>query len=219
MAMETERPIVLLMRFVVAHEMMHGVTERTSNLTYQNESGAANEFFSDINGTAVEYFIGTITGFGGVQYPADLWIGEDLFYSNNPSSPTTGIRNMEDPHLEGDPCHYTEKVNTTSDNGGVHTNSGIMNKVWYLLAFGGTNHKDVQLNPSTFTTVTGIGYLNAAKVAFDADTKYCTANNNYQQIANAWVSAAKNRFGAGSVQSQQTYNAWKACGRTPTVTP
>jgi thermolysin len=204
---------------VVGHEMMHGVTERTSNLTYQNESGAANESFSDINGTVVEYFVGTITGFGGVQYPPDLWIGEDLYISNNPSNPTIGIRNMQDPHLEGDPCHYSEKVNTTSDNGGVHTNSGIQNKVFYLLAIGGTNHKDVQLNPSSFTTVTGIGITDAGKTAFDADTKYVTANNTYQQIANAWVTAAKNRFGAGSVQSRQAFNAWKACGRTPTVTP
>ncbi|MCG3163734.1 MAG: Bacillolysin [Acidobacteria bacterium] len=199
---------------VVGHEMMHGVTERTSKLVYRNESGAANESFSDIDGTVVEYVVGTITGYGGVQYPWDWWIGEDLYYSNNPSSPTRGIRNMADPHLEGDPDHYSEKVNTSSDNGGVHTNSGIMNKVFYLLANGGTNHAD-----TTGTVVTGIGILDAGKISFDADTKYCTQNNTYAQIANAWVNAAKNRFGAGSAKSQQTFNAWKACGRTPTVTP
>ncbi len=199
---------------VVGHEMMHGVTERTSNLTYSNESGAANESFSDINGTIVEYYVNTITGYGGVQYPADLWIGEDLYYTNNPSSPTRGIRNMADPHLEGDPCHYSERYTGTSDNGGVHTNSGIMNKVWYLLSFGGTNHAD-----TTGTVVTGIGHFEAAKVAFDADTKYCTSSSNYQAVANAWVTAARNRYGNGSVQAQQAFNAWKACGRTPTVTP
>ncbi len=204
---------------VVGHEMMHGVTERTSNLTYSNESGAANESFSDINGVLIEFFLGTVNGFGGVSYPADWWMGEDLYFSNNPSNPTRGIRNMADPHIEGDPCHYSEKITTTSDNGGVHTNSGIMNKVFYLLAVGGTNHKDVQLNPSSFTTVTGIGSSDAGKVSFDADTKYCTSSSNYQAVANAWVSAAKNRFGAGSVQAQQAFNAWKACGRTPTVTP
>lgn len=199
---------------VVGHEMMHGVTERTSNLTYQNESGAANESFSDINGTVVEYYVGTVTGFGGVPYPADLWIGEDLFYSNTPSSPTRGIRNMQDPHLEGDPCHYSERYTGTADNGGVHTNSGIMNKVFYLLSYGGTNHAD-----TTGTSVSGIGLFEAGKISFDADTKYCTSSSNYQAVANAWVNAAKNRYGAGSVQAQRTFNAWKACGRTPTVTP
>lgn len=199
---------------VVGHEMMHGVTERTSKLVYKNESGAANESFSDINGTVVEYFVGTITGFGGTQYPADLWIGEDLYYSNNPSNPSRGIRNLADPHLEGDPDHYSERYTGTADNGGVHTNSGIMNKVWYLLAFGGTNHAD-----TTGTVVTGVGLYEAGKVAFDADTKYCTSSSNYLAVANAWVNAARNRYGAGSTQARQAYNAWKACGRTPTVTP
>ena len=41
---------------VVAHELSHGVTEFTSNLIYENESGALNESFSDIMGTGAEYY-------------------------------------------------------------------------------------------------------------------------------------------------------------------
>lgn len=199
---------------VVGHEMMHGITERTSDLIYQNESGAANESFSDIFGTVVEFYTGTRTGFGGVSYPADYWIGEDLYYSNDPANPTKGIRNMQDPHIEGDPCHYSERYTGTSDNGGVHINSGIMNKVWYLLTNGGTNHKD-----TTGTTVTGIGMTASAAIAYDADTKYCTADDTYADVANAWMNAARGRYGAGSTQAVQTYNAWKACGVTPTQLP
>jgi Zn-dependent metalloprotease len=207
---------------VVGHEMMHGITERTSDLTYSNESGAANESFSDIFGLVVEFHTGTRTGFGGVSYPADFWIGEDLYYSNDPANPTRGIRNMEDPHKEGDPCHYTERYTGTSDNGGVHINSGIMNKVFMLLAFAvtnGRNHKDVELNGANATTVNAIGLADAAKIAYDADTKYCTASDTYARVANAWMNAAKARYGAGTVQAQQTFNAWKASGVTPTVTP
>ena len=51
--------------------MTHGVTERTSNLQYQNESGAANESFSDIFGVVIEFKVGSLTGAGGVAYPAD----------------------------------------------------------------------------------------------------------------------------------------------------
>ncbi len=40
-----------------------------------------------------------------------------------------------------------------------------------------------------------------------------------RKVANAWVNAAKNRFGAGLTQAQQTYNAWKSGGITPTVAP
>ena len=38
---------------VVAHELTHGVTDYSSQLIYANESGALNEAFSDIMGTAV----------------------------------------------------------------------------------------------------------------------------------------------------------------------
>ncbi len=201
---------------VVGHEMTHGVTERTSNLEYRNESGAANESFSDIFGRVIENFVGNRTGFGGVAYPGDdWWIGEDLYLSNDPSNPARGIRNMQDPHLEGDPDHYSEKNPTTQDNGGVHTNSGIMNKVFYLLVAGGTNHAD-----TTGTTVTGIGMTAAAEAAYYADTAFCVpADKTYAVIANRWVQAARARFGNGSANAQQTFNAWKACGVTPTVAP
>lgn len=199
---------------VVGHEMMHGITERTSNLVYQNESGAANESFSDIFGVVSEFYVGTVVGFGGQVYPADWWIGEDLYMASNPASPTRGIRNMADPHLEGDPCHYSERYTGTNDNGGVHINSGIMNKMFYLLVNGGANHKD-----TTGTTVTAIGMSDAAAISYDADTKFCTSSSNFAAVANAFVNAAKARFGTGSVQAQQTYNAWKTCGVTPTVAP
>lgn len=199
---------------VVGHEMTHGVTERTSNLQYSNDTGAANESFSDIFGTTIEYYVGTLSGFGGQLYPADMWLGEDLYFASNPASPTRGIRHMADPHIEGDPCHYSERYTGTSDNGGVHTNSGIQNKMWSLLVNGGTNHKD-----TTGTTVTGIGMTAASAIAYDADTKFCVSTGNWTMVVNAWVNAAKGRYGAGSVQAQQTYNAWKACGITPTVLP
>ncbi|MBA4122725.1 MAG: peptidase M4 family protein [Acidobacteria bacterium] len=200
---------------VVGHEMTHGVTERTSNLQYSNESGAANESFSDIFGVTIEFKTGTLTGSGGVSYPSDWWIGEDLYYSNNPSSPTKGIRNMANTHSEGDPDHYSERYTGTSDNGGVHTNSGIQNFAFYMLA----QNAGIVTTHHLGGTATGIGLDAAAAIAYDADTKYCTATDTYAKVAGAWVSAAKNRYGAGSVQATQTSNAWKACGVTPTVTP
>ena len=200
---------------VVGHEMTHGITERTSNLEYRNESGAANESFSDIFGVVIEFKTGTLTGAGGVSYPSDWWIGEDLYYSNNPSSPARGIRNMADTHKEGDPDHYSERYTGTADNGGVHTNSGIQNFVFYMLA----QPSGVVTTHHLGGTASGIGLDAAATIAWDADTKYCTATDTYAKVANAWMNAAKARYGAGSAQAQQTYNAWRACGVTPTVNP
>jgi vibriolysin len=57
---------------VVAHELTHGVTERSSGLIYQNESGALNEALSDIFGAMVDRQEGA-TG-------ADIWLlGEDIY--------------------------------------------------------------------------------------------------------------------------------------------
>ncbi|NFC41811.1 peptidase M4, partial [Clostridium botulinum] len=39
---------------IVGHELSHGVTNKASNLKYEKESGALNESFSDIMGTAIE---------------------------------------------------------------------------------------------------------------------------------------------------------------------
>ncbi|MFN6964056.1 MAG: M4 family metallopeptidase [Pyrinomonadaceae bacterium] len=200
---------------VVGHEMTHGITERTSNLQYSNESGAANESFSDIFGVTIEWKAGTLTGAGGTSYPADWWIGEDLYYSNNPSNPTRGIRNMANTHQEGDPDHYSERYTGTGDNGGVHTNSGIQNFLFYMLAQADGTFTPHHLGGGG----TGIGLDAAAAVAYDADTKYCRSTDTYAKVAGAWVSAAKARFGAGSVQANRVYSAWQTVGVTPSVTP
>ena len=166
---------------VVGHELSHGVTEATSNLIYQNESGALNESFSDIMGTAIEFS----TGFGN-------WtIGEDI------TPGTNGLRNMANPGEDGDPSHYLDRYTGTSDNGGVHTNSGIINHWFYLLAHGGQNAKPSR---ATGTNVQGIG-LDAAEdivflgfTALPASATFCSARaatlavpgDYHTNVASAW---------------------------------
>ena len=59
---------------VAGHEMTHGVTEKTANLTYAKESGALNEGMSDIFGSMVERYAR-----GGVV-DSDTWkIGEQIY--------------------------------------------------------------------------------------------------------------------------------------------
>jgi len=77
---------------VVAHELTHGVTERTSGLIYSNESGALNEAWSDIFGAMVDRQEGA-TG-------ADIWLlGEDIY---TPNIAGDALRNMADPAEFGD---------------------------------------------------------------------------------------------------------------------
>ncbi|MDQ3283011.1 MAG: M4 family metallopeptidase [Acidobacteriota bacterium] len=188
---------------VVGHEMTHGITERTSDLVYQNESGAANESYSDIFGVTIEFKSGTIVGYGNKSYSPDWLMGEDL-YKNQDG--TKAIRNMADTHQQGDPDHYSERYTGTSDNGGVHTNSGIQNKVFYLLSQGGTHHLG--------GTVTAIGLDRASAIAYNALTVYTTnSSSTYAQTAKAWVTAATNLY--GSTVAAEVQNAWKVCGVTP----
>ena len=123
---------------VVSHELTHGVTEFTSNLIYENESGALNESFSDMMGNTAEFYAER-NGLDPAASP-DWLIGEDVIAAGPPYGGTNpGFRNMGDPKDDGDPDHYSEKYTGTSDGGGVHTNSGIPNHAFYLAVNGGTN--------------------------------------------------------------------------------
>ncbi len=148
---------------VVGHELSHGVTEATSGLIYQNESGALNEAFSDIMGTAIEFSAGS----------GNWTIGEDI------TPGTNGLRNMANPGEDGDPSHYLDRYVGSGDNGGVHINSGIINHWFYLLVNGGKN-----ANPSR-ASGTGVQHgigLDAAEdivflgfTALPASATFCSA--------------------------------------------
>ena len=159
---------------VVAHELSHGVTEATSSLIYQYESGALNEAFSDIMGTSVEFYYGT----------GNWTIGEDIMPNDD------GIRDMADPGSDGDPSDYDERYIGTSDNGGVHWNSGIANHWYYLLVEGGQNADPVY---ASGTDVVGIGITAAEEIAFlgftslPADATFCTARAATIAVAGSYA--------------------------------
>lgn len=203
---------------ICGHEMTHGITERTANLTYQNESGALNESMSDVFGAMVE-----LSADGGV-ISADTWkIGEDAY---TPGTAGDALRYMDDPHLapnggytaNDDPDHYSERYTGTADSGGVHINSGIGNKVFYLAAVGGTHHL-------SGVTVTGIGTTDAARIWYSALTSYMTSSTNFAGARTATLNAATAIFGASSTQYNGVATAWCAAGigtcpgGTPTPTP
>jgi thermolysin len=170
---------------VVGHELSHGVTEATSNLVYQNESGALNEAFSDMMGTAIEF----------ANNSGNWTIGEDITIGG------AGIRSMANPTLFGDPSHYADRYTGTSDNGGVHTNSGIANHWFYLLSQGGQNANTAR---RTGTVVQGIGVAAAAQIAYlgftslPSTANFCAARASTMTIAGgnvASVSAAWDEVG------------------------
>lgn len=120
---------------VVAHELAHGVTQFTADLEYQGQSGALNEHFSDVFGTA-------ITQYAKGQEPgeADWLIGDEIM---GPELYGEALRSMSSPGTAYDnsllgkdpqPDHMRDYYAGSDDNQGVHINSGIPNKAFYLVA-------------------------------------------------------------------------------------
>ena len=187
---------------VAAHEIGHAVCERTANLTYQNESGAMNEGFSDIWGAAVEYY----------KAPTkQTWlIGEDI------DKVRPSLRSMSNPNAESQPDTYKGtywKATTTSptsanDYGGVHTNSGVLNFWFYLLSVGGTGTNDI----GSAYSVGAIGIDKAAKIAYRTESVYLTASSTYANARTGAIQSATDLYGAGSVEVTATTNAWFAVG-------
>ncbi|HEX2991131.1 MAG TPA: M4 family metallopeptidase, partial [Anaerolineales bacterium] len=120
---------------IIGHELTHGVTQFEAKLVYLQQSGALNESMSDVFGSLVKQYKENETA-----AEADWIIGEGLFTSNVNG---VGIRSMkapgtayDDPVIGKDPqpAHMKDYVNTISDNGGVHINSGIPNRAFYITA-------------------------------------------------------------------------------------
>jgi bacillolysin len=183
---------------IVAHELTHGVTDYTSRLIYRNESGALNESFSDMMGTAVEFFFQP-EGSGPLH--ADYLLGEDVITPG-------GTRSMANPAAYGDPDHYSLRKLGLEDNGFVHSNSGIPNQAYYLAIEGGTNRV-------SGIRVTGVGGANRdhiEKVFYRAFTEMLPASANFSTARAATIQAARDLDGAGSATEAAVSQAWTAVG-------
>ncbi|RMH63862.1 MAG: T9SS C-terminal target domain-containing protein [Calditrichaeota bacterium] len=177
---------------ICGHELTHGVTGTSANLIYQYESGALNESFSDVFGTAIEFYT--------LGSDANWLIGEDV----------GTFRSMSNPAQFGDPDTYkgTGWVTGSSDNGGVHTNSGVQNKWFYLLSEGGSGTDD---NGRAYT-VNGIGIDKAAQIAYRNLTVYLQPSSQYADARLGSINAAIDLYGENSAEFHSVVDAWNAVG-------
>ncbi|WP_334170846.1 M4 family metallopeptidase [Sinomonas sp.] len=125
---------------IIAHELGHGLLQYTAGLAYEGQSGALNESFADVIGVLVEQHTR-----GESAEEASWIVGEGIFARGVRG---VGVRSLaapgtayDDPVLGKDPqpAHMDRYVRTREDNGGVHVNSGIPNRAFYLsaMALGG----------------------------------------------------------------------------------
>jgi len=168
---------------VVAHEYTHGVTQYESNLYYFYQSGAINESFSDLWG---EYYDQS-NHLGNDSASVKWLIGEDV----------TGLgamRSMKNPPQFGDPDKMSSPnyVKDVSDNGGVHSNSGVNNKAVFLMVNGGNfNGK----------TITKLGWTKTAAIYYEANTNLLTSASDYSDLYFALQQACSNLIGQKGIAS------------------
>jgi hypothetical protein len=125
---------------VVGHELTHGVVG--AKLPYSGQSGALNESICDVFGSLVKQ-----RSLGQAADQADWLIGEGMFLPGingvalrSMSAPGTAFHDPVFVHplrpdgKDPQPDHMSRYVTTTLDEGGVHVNSGIPNKAFYLVA-------------------------------------------------------------------------------------
>ncbi|MER5714886.1 M4 family metallopeptidase [Streptomyces sp. NPDC002132] len=187
---------------VAGHEMSHGVTSKTANLTYSGESGGLNEATSDIFGALVEFHAGNSSDVG------DYLIGEKIVRSGFGRD---ALRYMDKPSKDGSSADYW-----SSSVGGldVHYSSGVANHFAYLLAEGSgaktVNGVSYNSPTSNGSTVTGIGRDKLGKIWYRALTVYMTSSTNYAGARTATLNAARDLYGAGSTEYKAVAAAWSA---------
>ncbi|WP_228488960.1 M4 family metallopeptidase [Raineyella fluvialis] len=173
---------------VVGHELTHGVTQHEANLTYSGQSGALNESVSDVFGSLVkQYHLGQTASQANWLIGADI-VGQQL---------APALRSMKAPgtanQYDNQPATMDQYVKTTSDNGGVHTNSGIPNHAFYLAA----------------VAIDGNAWETAGQIWYDTLTDpRLRPNATFSAFGSLTLRAARSRFGSTSAEATAVQNAW-----------
>ncbi|MFQ5349508.1 MAG: M4 family metallopeptidase [Thermoanaerobaculia bacterium] len=184
-------------RSVIGHELSHGVVQFSGGLVYRDQSGTLNESFADVFGVlSVQYKKGQSAS------EASWLVGDNLL---GPGINGTALRSMkapgtayDDPILGTDPqpYHMDLYVHTSSDNGGVHINSGIPNHAFYLLA----------------NYLGGQAWETAGQIWYDTMQQLNSPTASFADWADKTVEVAGATYGSGSMEQLFTRRAWRLVG-------
>ncbi|PHM46226.1 zinc metalloproteinase aureolysin [Xenorhabdus mauleonii] len=183
---------------VIAHELTHGVIESEANLHYSHQSGALNESISDVFGIMVKQYANNQK-----VNDSDWLLGQGLLGPkfNPDNSSDVALRNFINPGtaFAGDiQVGHMEKyqdLHITKDNGGVHINSGIPNKAFYLVA----------------TTLGGYAWERAGKIWYETLLdKRLSSSATFDDFAKLTVTNAEKLF--DDKVSEIVSNSWKEVG-------
>ncbi len=216
---------------VCGHEIGHGICSFTSDLVYESESGAMNEALSDIWAASIERYVilNIDPSLAAVYKPFS--IGEQI--ALDPNDP---LRRMDDPKAKSNPDTYGGQFwenpvctpTLANDECGVHTNSGVLNKWYYLVVAGsgagsgpdasfavggaddGLADNGVVYNSVPYS-VTGLGFNKAQAITYLMELSL-TPNATYAQARTAAINAARILYGECSPEEIAVTNAFFAVG-------
>jgi len=191
---------------VIGHEMGHGVTAATSNLTYSGESGGLNESSSDINGEAVEAYAR-----GGGKGDSVPLTGNDWVIGKEISKSGTPLRWMYRPSKDGSSPDAWSSALKRLD---VHYSSGPNNRMFYFLAQGSSadtagDYYSKYL-AKTPAAMTGVGLDKAYRIWFRANTTKFTSSTNYADARAKMIEAAGELYGKSSREVIAVQRAYAA---------
>ncbi len=185
---------------VIAHELTHGVTEHTAGLEYHNQSGALNESISDVFGALVTQWSRKQSA-----EEASWLIGAEVF---TPDIDADALRSLAAPGQAYDnalfgkdpqPDHMNKFVNLPDtemgDYGGVHINSGIPNKAFYLTAM----------------NIGGFAWGAPGLIWYES-LKASTVDTQFQSFADTTYQKAGELYGDGSAEQLAVLAAWQEVG-------
>lgn len=152
---------------ITGHELTHAVTADTAQLEYNAQSGAINEGMSDVFGWAVD--------------PDDWMLGED--------SAAGAMRSLSNPpsFSQPDKLFSNRYWCSSQDAYGVHANSGILNKAFYLMVQGGSFNS---------CNISPIGKDRALAIFYRSLTRYLSANSNYLNLYNSLLQSCGDLYGS-----------------------
>jgi Zn-dependent metalloprotease len=185
---------------VVGHELTHGVTQYEAALEYEGQAGALNESFSDIFGTLVKQFSHKPRKQSVGQ--ADWLIGKGLFTRKVKG---VALRSMKepgkaynDPVIGNDPQHghMDEYEETKNDNGGVHINSGIPNRAFYLAALG----------------IGGYAWEKTGKIWYVTLRDRLMEDSTFEDAARLTYEVSGSLYGINGSEQNAVYKAWDDVG-------
>lgn len=214
---EIKKPLVVL--DVTGHELTHGVVDATAKLeptrvdadgNQYGEAGSLNESLADIFGSGVEFFA------NNPKNPPNYLLGEKLGLAQK------FLRRLDHPsldRLEGTVDYWSPQVADAE----VHAGSGVSSHAFYLLAegsgrktIGATTYDSPTYDGST---VKGIGRTKATAVFYRALTRYMVSSTDFHDARVATLQAAKDLYGASSVEYRTVDQAWAAVDVTAANTP